>query len=185
MPKGEWLWLAIWMLPVKNTYGTWPMSGEIDIVESRGNGPLYTFRGSNYVQGSLNWGPTTWFFNSAADPPNPSEQDFHTYVLEWTPTFMRIYVDSRLKSLLFLKLNKPFFERGDFPKFYLILNVGVGGTNGWFPDGQEDKPWIDASDTAIRDFTNAQSTWSATWPEDDCEWGMVVDYMKMWRHCDY
>ncbi|KAE9392055.1 hypothetical protein BT96DRAFT_1000756 [Gymnopus androsaceus JB14] len=70
-------------------------------------------------------------------------------------------------------------------EFYLILNVAVGGTNGWFPDGQEDKPWIDASDTAMRDFTNAQSTWSATWPEDDYEWGMVVDYMKMWRHCDY
>ncbi|KAE9401348.1 concanavalin A-like lectin/glucanase [Gymnopus androsaceus JB14] len=90
-----------------------------------------------------------------------------------TPTFMRMYVDSRLKSLLFLKLNKPFFERGDFPsvvqngsqsemlqnpwvngtnatpfdqEFYLILNVAVGGTNGWFPDGQGNKPWIDASD---------------------------------------
>jgi hypothetical protein len=26
--------------------------------------------------------------------------------------------------------------------FYLIMNVAVGGTNGWFPDGQGDKPWL-------------------------------------------
>ncbi|KAE9391681.1 hypothetical protein BT96DRAFT_301422 [Gymnopus androsaceus JB14] len=106
--------------------------------------------------------------------------------------------DTRLKSLLFLKLHEPFFERGDFPsvvqngsqsemlqnpwvngtnaapfnqEFYLILNVAVGVTNG---DGQGDKPWIDAFNTAMRDFTNAQSTWSATWTEDDYEWEMVV-----------
>merc|ERR1712137_244674 len=35
MPAGDWLWPAIWMLPRHNAYGTWPASGEIDIVESR------------------------------------------------------------------------------------------------------------------------------------------------------
>ena len=28
---------AIWMMPVREAYGNWPTSGEIDIVESRGN----------------------------------------------------------------------------------------------------------------------------------------------------
>jgi len=37
MPRGDWLWPAIWMLPVNNTYGVWPASGEIDIAELRGN----------------------------------------------------------------------------------------------------------------------------------------------------
>ncbi|KAE9386465.1 concanavalin A-like lectin/glucanase [Gymnopus androsaceus JB14] len=184
--------LAIWILPVNNTYGTWTMSG---------NGPLYTFRGSNYIQGSLNWGPTTFLndrrkvFNSVADSPNPSEQDFHTYVLEWTPTFMKIYIDIRLKSLLFLKtgsqseiLQNPWVNGTNAmpfdQKFYLILNVAVIGANGWFPDGQGDKPCIDASNSKAffscnARFHNAQSTWSATWPEDDYDWGMV-----MRRHCD-
>ena len=36
-PTGDWLWPAIWMLPVKQAYGGWPASGEIDIMESRGN----------------------------------------------------------------------------------------------------------------------------------------------------
>lgn len=31
IPTGDWLWPAIWMLPVNNTYGNWPMSGEIDV----------------------------------------------------------------------------------------------------------------------------------------------------------
>ncbi|KAJ8312733.1 hypothetical protein KUTeg_010106 [Tegillarca granosa] len=35
MPKGDWLWPAIWMLPKWYGYGNWPASGEIDIVESR------------------------------------------------------------------------------------------------------------------------------------------------------
>ena len=29
--------------------------------------------------------------------------------------------------------------------FYLIMNVAVGGTNGWFPDGVGGKPWLDGS----------------------------------------
>ena len=40
MPLGDWLWPAIWMLPAEHVYGQWPASGEIDIVESRGNAGL-------------------------------------------------------------------------------------------------------------------------------------------------
>ena len=28
-------------------------------------------------------------------------------------------------------------------EFYLILDVGVGSTNGWFPEDQGGKPWLD------------------------------------------
>jgi hypothetical protein len=31
LPRGDWLWPAIWMLPVDNKYGRWPLSGEIDV----------------------------------------------------------------------------------------------------------------------------------------------------------
>ena len=41
--------------------------------------------------------------------------DFHTYALEWTEDFIRIYVDSRLTKMLDLRLNEPFFKRGDYP----------------------------------------------------------------------
>ena len=53
----DWLWPAVWMLPEQNTYGGWPSSGEIDILESRGNDPSYPAQGSNYVRSTLNYGP--------------------------------------------------------------------------------------------------------------------------------
>jgi hypothetical protein len=47
--------------------------------------------------------------------------------------------------------------RVDHPlAFYLILNVAVGGTNGFFPDNVGDKPWLDSSTTAMSDFWAAK-----------------------------
>ncbi|KAH1020471.1 hypothetical protein HUJ04_010124 [Dendroctonus ponderosae] len=40
LPGGDWLWPAIWLLPTDWKYGSWPVSGEIDLVESRGNRDL-------------------------------------------------------------------------------------------------------------------------------------------------
>jgi len=65
----------------------------------------------------------------------------------------------------------------------LILNVAVGGTNGWFPDNIGNKSWINNSPTAMRDFANAQDEWYATWPEDVTKRGLAIDYVKMWQSC--
>ncbi|KAF9269047.1 concanavalin A-like lectin/glucanase [Marasmius fiardii PR-910] len=230
MPRGDWLWPAIWMLPTNNVYGDWPRSGEIDIVESRGNGLAYTARGRNYVQGALNWGPTpelnavgksySWW----SDKRVGYDEDFHTYVLEWTEKWIRIYVDTRLHTLLEFRFpTKPggLFKFGDFPEnivnsttgqlgalqdpwqgnnagpfdedFYLILNVAVGGTNGWFPEVQGDKPWLNQAgqERARKDFALARNRWLPSWlgqTEKKTVWGdksaaMVVDSVKMWKHC--
>jgi len=49
-------------------------------------------------------------------------------------------------------------------QFYMILNLAVGGTNGYFPDswtnGNGAKPWSNTSPTAMRDFWQAKNTWS-------------------------
>lgn len=53
--------LAIWMLPKQEKYGLWPASGEIDIVESRGNSNLRDNTGkpigNNWMGSTLHWGP--------------------------------------------------------------------------------------------------------------------------------
>ncbi|KAG6826845.1 hypothetical protein H0H92_014177 [Tricholoma furcatifolium] len=207
MPYGDWMWPAMWMLPVDNVYGEWPLSGEIDIVESRGNSIEYTNRGANYVQGSLNWGPApdldgvdksySWWSNKR----KPFSDDFHTYSLEWTEQFLRISVDTRLHTLLDMKFNEPFFQRGDFPQvifngsslvalqnpwingtnatpfdqeFYLILNIAVGSTNGWFPDGQGNKPWINGAGNPMSDFAKGEAQWYPTWPTTAFDRGMVM-----------
>lgn len=56
LPKGDWLWPAIWMMPEDSVYGIWPLSGEIDIMESRGNGRGYKQGGREYFSSTLHWG---------------------------------------------------------------------------------------------------------------------------------
>ena len=195
------------------------------------------FRGIDYVRGSLNWGPFSWLngvsktFGWWTNRRKTFADGFHSYVLEWDEQFMRIYVDSRLTYMLYLRFNEPFFKRGNFPSvvangsdfiqlqdpwkngtrnvapfdqpFYLIMNVAVGGTNGWFPDGVGDKPWLDGSLSkylssfpcagggwltgrllaAMTDFAQAQKQWFATWPANIEDRALVVDSVKMWQQC--
>ncbi|KAH9838018.1 concanavalin A-like lectin/glucanase domain-containing protein [Rhodofomes roseus] len=201
LPQGDWLWPAIWMLPVNSTYGPWPLSGEIDIMEARGNSMSYGAQGVNYVRSSLNYGPMAALYTTLygwwSKKQSTYADDFHTYTLEWTEDFMRLYVDTRLDAMLTVKIQgkggKSFWNRGSYPStaqngssqavvenvwdeaggganapfdqdFYLLIDLAVGGTSGWFPDGVGGKPWYDGSNSAMREFAEAQSTWSATWP---------------------
>ncbi|OCB92028.1 hypothetical protein A7U60_g659 [Sanghuangporus baumii] len=120
MPRGDWLWPAIWMLPKDEKYGEWPRSGEIDIVEARGNDASYSGQGYNVVRSSLNWGPLDSVLASSYGWQSVKRSSyaagFHTYTLEWTSDFMRMSVDSRLRAMLDLNIaKKSFFDRGDFP----------------------------------------------------------------------
>ncbi|KAI0320475.1 concanavalin A-like lectin/glucanase domain-containing protein [Amylostereum chailletii] len=216
LPQGDWLWPAIWMLPVENKYGQWPLSGEIDIMEARGNGISYP-QGINYVRSTLNWGPLesliTRVYGWQSKKRTTFAGGFHTYTIEWTDSFMKSYVDSRLTAMIDIKIlgsgGKSFWERGNYPdvaqngsaqvvvtnpynesasapfdqNFYLILDLAAGGTSGWFQDNAGGKPWFDASATALQDFTAAQATWSATWPSTDDERAFRIDSVKMWKLC--
>lgn len=61
MPAGDWLWPAVWLMPRDNVYGSWPASGEIDLVELRGNRELLQHDGVNVgaeqLQQTLHFGP--------------------------------------------------------------------------------------------------------------------------------
>jgi hypothetical protein len=149
LPRGDWLWPALWMLPADDAYGAWPRSGEIDIMEARGNGMRYPRQGINYVRGSLNWGPTPWLnavaktFGAWGLRRTGYDAAFHTYVLEWTDQFIRISVDSRLQHMLDLRLGEPFFARGEFPPVIqngtdsiALSDPWVNGTRGAAPFDQ-------------------------------------------------
>lgn len=56
MPRGDWLWPAIWMFPEASKYGDWPQSGEIDIMETRGNDISYPPGGRDVYTSTLHWG---------------------------------------------------------------------------------------------------------------------------------
>jgi beta-glucanase (GH16 family) len=141
LPTGKGLWPAIWLLPEDAKYGGWPASGEIDLMEARGQEP-------DKVLGTLHYGGH-WPANvhTGKDyvlPDHGTIADFHVYTLEWEPGEIRFYVDDHLYQTQNFwwstgetdgpngvnpasesELN-PWPAPFDQP-FYIILNVAVGG----------------------------------------------------------
>jgi len=211
LPEGDWLWPAIWMMPVEDNYGPWPASGEIDIMESRGNNYTYSQGGNNIVSSALHWGPDpandAWYKTNAKRKAlhTTYSAGFNTFGLEWSQKYLFTYVNSRLLQVLYTNFDEPLWQRGNFPTttangsrindnwsqsgraqtpfdqpFYLILNLAVGGTNGWFEDNKSGKPWVDASPRANRDFWEDRANWEPTWTQPQME----VEQVSMWQQCD-
>ncbi|KAF5667450.1 beta-1,3-glucan binding protein [Fusarium heterosporum] len=213
MPRGDWLWPAIWMMPQDEVYGGWPKSGEIDIAESRGNDAKTYPMGNNLVSSALHWGTAVqndrWrrAYGEWGGKRNIYSDNFHVFGLEWSEKYLFTWLDGRLRQVQFFDFtkNKNLWTYGEFAgesingsipvdpwsstgrknspfdeSFYLILNVAVGGTNGWFPDAIGGKPWADSSETPMSDFWKANDIWLPTWgPVEDR--GMIVKSVKMWQ----
>lgn len=215
MPRGDWLWPALWLLPVNDTYGGWPASGEIDIAESRGNGVHYAEGGYDQISSTLHWGPSSTIdgylqtFKSYTRRIGMFDSTYHTFGLEWSDKYIKTYVDRRLQQVFYHKFNKPFWQIGKFQttydngtyiqnpwpannpiapfdqEFFLILNVAVGGTNGFFPDNMGNKPWINSQeDNAASSFWSSVDSWYNTWPKNPDERAMIVDFVKIYKICD-
>ncbi|CAG2105366.1 unnamed protein product [Medioppia subpectinata] len=132
LPKGKHLWPAIWMMPKEDTYGDWPASGEIDIMELRGQHP-------DTVEATAHYGgafPNNIFSGSPETKFSDFSTAFHEFALEWDENELRWYVDGKQyfktnvhKDLWSHKGKDPYTKIGQpFDKpFYLILNVAVGG----------------------------------------------------------
>ncbi|KAJ6551522.1 concanavalin A-like lectin/glucanase domain-containing protein [Mycena capillaripes] len=210
LPRGDWLWPAIWMLPVN---GTWPLGGEIDIMEARGNGPAYSAQGTNFVRSTVQYGPVATLVEKLYGwyglKRTSFDKGFHTYGMEWNDKWMRFYVDTRVHTVLDMTLKNSkssFWNRAGFPAtvqngsaevvlknpytninspfdkpFYLIIDLAVGGTSGWFPDNVGGKPWFDGSLTAMSDFYKAKDTWYSTWPKSAADGAFRIDSVKMWK----
>jgi beta-glucanase (GH16 family) len=125
LPIGQGLWPAFWMLPTDEVYGGWASSGEIDIMEYRGQEP-------NKVLGTIHYGGTYPDNQSSGHTKVLSSgdfhSDFHVFALEWEPTELRWYVDGQLYGTQ----TKWSSAGGSFPApfdqpFHLLLNVAVGG----------------------------------------------------------
>lgn len=204
LPRGDWLWPALWLLPKYAAYGPWPASGEIDLIESRGNGASYPAGGINTVSSTLHFGPF-W----PLDPYMLAHSEkkltgtdfgaaFHTFGLVWTPTSFKTYLDTEDNTILNLdltgtsfwklgkfdtmKIDNPWAGRGaNAPfdqQFYLIMNLAVGGTNGYFPDGQGNKPWSNTDSHSVNAFWNGRGQWQPTWKGEDC--ALQVDSVRVW-----
>ncbi|MCB0798970.1 MAG: glycoside hydrolase family 16 protein [Bacteroidales bacterium] len=125
IPDGRGLWPAIWMLPTDWSYGGWPSSGEIDIMENVGYDP-YKIHGTVHTE---SYNHILGTHKGASVNVQTCYTDFHLYALEWDTKEIRIYVDD---NHYFTFQNEgtdykawPFDRR-----FHLLLNVAVGGNWG-------------------------------------------------------
>ena len=119
---GNGLWPAIWLLPVVDSYGSWPASGEVDIMEQVGYDPdsihisTHT-KDRNWMKG--NQGTAVINVPSAND-------SFHVYRIDWTPDGIIGFIDN--KQVFNYPNTKQGFGYYPFDKpFFMILNVAVGG----------------------------------------------------------
>jgi beta-glucanase (GH16 family) len=94
-------------MPEKSVYGEWPRSGEIDIVESRGNGYTYPEGGKDWYTSTLHWGPSydkdAYWRTTAGRNLRRTDftKEFNTFGVEWTEDYIFTYLNSRLVQTLF------------------------------------------------------------------------------------
>ncbi|MGL1959059.1 MAG: glycoside hydrolase family 16 protein [Colwellia sp.] len=130
MPFGQGSFPAFWMMPTDETYGGWPKSGEIDILETL-NLKTVDEEGNveSSIHGTLHYGKE-WPDNvhsgtsyTLPDGINPAD-DFHTYAIEWQEGEVRWYVDDYLYQT----------QRQSQVR-YNSKNQGVGLSHrGWFTE---------------------------------------------------
>lgn len=120
---GRGSWPAIWMMPEKATYGGWPNSGEIDIMEHVNN--------ENVVHQTIhNASVTNASGGSTATKSSPyNTGDYNNYGIVWTPDEVQFYVNSQHRYTYHKPANATSKEWPFNQPFYLILNQSGGA--GW------------------------------------------------------
>jgi glycerophosphoryl diester phosphodiesterase len=125
LPKGRGLWPAIWMLPTDWKYGSWPKSGEIDIMEHVGYEP-------DSIHGTVHtsaFNHTIGTQKGKAIKVDELYTKFHIYAMEWFEGHIDLYVDGNLYFTF--KNSKKNSEEWPFDQnFHLLMNLAVGGNWG-------------------------------------------------------
>ena len=123
MPSGKGTWPALWMMPQNSSYGAWPSSGEIDVMEFVGYLP-------DTVHTSCHTLAYYWRTNSQktrAGSLKGMSDSFHNYAIEWNDKGIFWYVDDA-PFYYFLNDGAGTYKTWPFNKrFYLIMNLAMGG----------------------------------------------------------
>jgi beta-glucanase (GH16 family) len=128
-PKGLGTWAAFWMLGDAITTVGWPKCGEADIMEMH-----YKYSNPKTVNAAAHWwddglgkeNKWTYTYGHRAFEA-PLGDGFHIFEMEWTPEALTAKIDG-----------EPYYSQAidsatmsEFKeKFFLILNVAVGGNLG-------------------------------------------------------
>ncbi|TWR30052.1 glycoside hydrolase family 16 protein [Mucilaginibacter pallidiroseus] len=123
LPSGVGTWPAIWMLPDDYSYGPWPKSGEIDLMEMVGFDPnVVHFTVHNQTYNGANG-------KGAGKTIATASTDYHIYRIDWTPYAIKSYFDGEL-VYTYVNESNGFATWPYDKKFHLLLNIAVGGNWG-------------------------------------------------------
>jgi beta-glucanase (GH16 family) len=129
LPTGRGIWPAFWLLGANVDQVGWPQSGEIDVMEYRGQEPSIvhgTLHGPGYSAAN---GMTRRYVLEDAR----FDGDFHVFSVEWDED----QIEWRVDGTLYHEIKRSYVPGKwvfDHP-FYIILNVAVGGGYVGPPDG--------------------------------------------------
>jgi hypothetical protein len=137
-PTGRGIWPALWMFPQDNVYGSWPNSGEIDIMEVKGHDMQTAYQTVHFGPGP----PSTYISKTYTLSNGGLGDAFHVYSLVWVKDELRLLVDdievSKVTAADLTGRTYPFNE-----KFFIILCTAVGGNFPGAPDATSTYPqWL-------------------------------------------
>ena len=155
LPATQGAWPAFWMLPQSDRiYGGWPVSGELDIMETVGS---FGNDVHNMACSTLHWGvPDHVYKGSGYTRLNSDIIFFHTYGVDWKPGEITWYYDGEpICTIASWEGGKPgasdslSFDAPFDQPFYLLLNLAVD--SGQF-GGAENKAAFDGSINMYVDY---------------------------------
>lgn len=121
LPKGKGLLPAIWLMPTENIYSPRRKNGEIDIVEMLSEDPKVIYGVAHFLTEKKSKESIKYYYGEDLS------KDFHVYALEWNSRQLKWLIDNQVYYTL--DLEKTF--EGDFnpftKRFYLIINLAIGG----------------------------------------------------------
>ena len=152
LPAGKGLWPAFWLLGTGIDTEGWPICGEVDIMEYKGEDP-----GTSYATVH---GPGYSGAGGISDGYNLTDgsfaDGFHTFAVDIDPDHLAFWVDGdRVQTV----------RRGDLPAgtewvfdgdWFLILNLAVGGNYVQAPDNSTPFPATMLVD-AVRVYDRTQA----------------------------
>jgi beta-glucanase (GH16 family) len=125
IPTGRGMWPAIWTLGTNIKDVSWPLCGEIDIMENVGFDP----NGIHHTAHTKAYNHSIQTQKGKRTEVVKPFEDFHVYAIEWTEKKIDFFIDEKL-CFTFENDGKG-VEAWPFDKpQYLILNLAVGGAWG-------------------------------------------------------
>jgi beta-glucanase (GH16 family) len=191
LAAGDWLWPAIWMLPVSDTYGEWPASGEVDIAAIVGNQDFKKaitneWYGMQKVSSVIYWGPNVDEDRSdlsSGESVNVSStygENFHTYLFDWNENGLSVYVDDQETPLY--SLPDPLIDQNpDFVDFWEWGKPWNADTQNPWTAGTRlapfDEPFFLLLDLSVGGL-------DGFFPDDGVNRGGLMEYAKPWSNND-